>query len=89
MYICQHLYRKFFILLTKPILRRYDALEKELADLKEPEQLTVPKPLPEGWRQMYDDLDAVGKQQFWRGIIKEIHITKWDRGPRKIEIIFL
>lgn len=69
--------------------RRYDALEKELADLKEPEQLTVPKPLPEGWRQMYDDLDAAGKQQFWRGIIREIHIKKWDRGPREIEVIFL
>lgn len=69
--------------------RRYDALERELAELKEPEKPDVPKPLPEGWRQMYDDLDAAGKQRFWRGIIREIHITKWDRGPREIEVIFL
>ena len=69
--------------------RRYDALEREFAALKKPEKPAVPKPLPKGWRQMYDDLDAVGKQQFWRGIIKEIHITKWNRGPREIEIIFL
>lgn len=69
--------------------RRYDALERELAELKKPEKPDVPKPLPKGWRQMYDDLDAAGKQQFWRRIVREIHITKWDRGPREIEVIFL
>lgn len=68
--------------------RRYDALERELAGLKKLEKPDVPKPLPKGWRQMYDDLDAAGKQQFWRGIIREIHITKWDRGPREIEVVF-
>lgn len=69
--------------------RRYDALERELAELKKPEKPDVPKPLPKGWRQMYDDLDAAGKQQFWRGIIREIHIKKWDRGLREIKVIFL
>lgn len=69
--------------------RRYDALERELAELKKPEKPDVPKPLPEGWRQMYDDLDAAGKQQFWRGIIREIRIKKWDRGLREIKVIFL
>ena len=69
--------------------RRYDTLEKEMKELKEPEELAVPKPLPTGWRQMYNDLDAAGKQQFWRGIIKEVHVTRWDRGPREIQVIFL
>lgn len=69
--------------------QRYDVLEKELSELKDPKIITTPKSLPEGWRQMYDDLDAAGKQQFWRRIIREIHITKWDRGPREIEVIFL
>ena len=69
--------------------RRYDALERELAELKKPEKPDVPKPLPKGWRQMYDDLDAAGKQQFWRGIIREIRIKKWDRGLREIKVIFL
>lgn len=69
--------------------RRYDSLEKEFEKLKEPTAPKEIKPLPKGWWGMYEDLDAAGKQQFWRGIIKEIHIAKWDRGPREIEIIFL
>lgn len=39
--------------------------------------------------QAQEVLDAAGKQQFWRVIIREIHITKWDRGPREIKVIFL
>ena len=44
--------------------QRYDVLEKELSELKDPQIITAPKPLPAGWRQMYDDLDAAVRSLF-------------------------
>lgn len=50
-----------------------DAINAAIASIVS-DTLPVPKPLPEEWRETYDDLDAVHKSRFWHTIIKSITV---------------
>ena len=40
----------------------------------------------DSWKEMYNELDKLGKKLFWRGVIKEIIV---DENMNVIDIIFL
>ena len=60
---------------------RYEAISKELKELSQnaTEELESKKKIqskfPEGWKEMYMQLDEQGKQVFWKSIVKEIKIS--------------
>ena len=61
---------------------RYEAISKELKELSQTaatEELETKKKIqsrfPDGWKDMYMQLDERGKQVFWKSIVKEIKIS--------------
>ena len=61
---------------------RYEAISKELKELSQTaatEELETKKKIqsrfPDGWKDMYMQLDEQGKQVFWKSIVKEIKIS--------------
>lgn len=61
---------------------RYEAISKELKELSQTaatEELETKKKIqskfPNGWKDMYMQLDEQGKQVFWKSIVKEIKIS--------------
>lgn len=61
---------------------RYEAISKELKELSQTaatEELETKKKIqsrfPDGWKDMYMQLDEQGRQVFWKSIVKEIKIS--------------
>lgn len=62
-----------------------DATKEELNSIKISK--TELPDLPEGWKEIYEDLDPAHRQMFWRKIIKDIRIT--NENKTSPEVIFL
>ena len=52
----------------------------EIAMLPEAEEIKIPEALPENWKDIYNQLDAVHKKAFWAKILKGVCVYHHDGG---------
>ncbi len=73
--------------------RQYDNLMEKLEALSEPEAESadlshVSEMLSGNWKELYNNLDDIHKQAFWRSFVKEIQLVSWEVNDRNIRLKF-
>lgn len=63
-----------------------DAIKSEINSIVL-EPVEEPEPLPDGWREIYEELDDKHKREFWTSIIKRIVITNETKSSPLVELL--
>lgn len=71
---------------SETYIAKRDIIRAELAQIRL-EPVKEPEPLPDNWREIYEQLDNVHRKQFWRGIIKNITITRETKKNPHVELL--
>lgn len=63
-----------------------DSIKRQIVELRF-EPLPEPKPLPEHWKLIYEELDDKHRQDFWRRILKSVTITNESKENPDIDFL--